>query len=224
MQTDKRHATPMIKTVIFDFDGTLTELTLDFEHLRKEIVNIALKYTNTETLGILDGFYIIEMIYELEKMLGSKGKKFSKEAFKRLEELELGAAEGKGVFPYTRDVLKGLRDRGIKTGIITRSCLAVLNSVFPDISDYTDGLATREHSRYVKPDPLHVHYALRLLQTKPKDAMLVGDHPTDVIAGNNAGLTTVGVLSGRTKKENFEEAGADYIVADIRDILNIISN
>ncbi len=34
----------MIKGVIFDFDGTLTELTLDFGHLRTEIENSGVRH------------------------------------------------------------------------------------------------------------------------------------------------------------------------------------
>lgn len=212
----------MIHGVIFDFDGTLTELTLDFKSLKEEILNIAERFADRDVLNSLDGFYIIEMIYELEGLIGREGRLFSQEAFKRLEELEIEAAKGKGLFPYTRDVLDGLRGRGIKIGIITRSCLSVLHKVFPDINEYIHGVSTREHARYVKPDPRHVQHILNTISLQPEHTMLVGDHPTDVIAGKQAGVKTVGVLSGRTKRQSFENAGADFIVDDIREILPII--
>ncbi len=212
----------MIQGVIFDFDGTLTELTLDFILLKKEILKIAERFIDSQTLKSLDGFYVIEMIYELEEILGHKGSIFSNEAFKRLEELETEAASGKGLFSYSRDVLSWLIKRDIKIGIITRSCLSVLNRVFPDMNEYIHGISTREHTRYVKPDPRHVHHILEIISVKPEEAMLVGDHPTDVHAGLQAGLMTVGVLSGRTKRQSFVDAGADFIVNDIRGLLPII--
>lgn len=212
----------MIHGVIFDFDGTLTELTLDFKSLKEEILNIAERFADRDVINSLDGFYIIEMIYELEGLIGREGRLFSQEAFNRLEELEIEAAEGKGLFPYTRDVLDDLRNRGIKIGIITRSCLSVLHKVFPDINEYIHGISTREHARYVKPDPRHVQHVLNTISLQPEHTMLVGDHPTDVIAGKQAGVKTVGVLSGRTKRQSFEDAGADFIVGDIREILPII--
>ncbi|MBP8626695.1 MAG: HAD family hydrolase [Syntrophorhabdales bacterium] len=212
----------MTHGVIFDFDGTLTELTLDFKLLKDEILKIAERFVDKKTLNNLDGFYIIEMIYELERLIGENGMVFSQEAFRRLEELEVEAASGKGLFPYTRDVLMGLKKRGVKIGIITRSCIAVLNLVFPDMTEYIHGISTREHTRYVKPDPRHVQHVLRVISVKPENAMLVGDHPTDVTAGLQAGLTAVGVLSGRTDKRSFKDAGADFIVTDIRGILPII--
>ncbi|MCX8111447.1 MAG: HAD family hydrolase [Syntrophorhabdaceae bacterium] len=214
----------MIHGVIFDFDGTLTELTLDFKFLREEILKIAKKFVTERVLNSLDGFYIIEMIYEIEGLLGENSRLFSQEAFKRLEELEIEAAGGKGLFPYTRDVLDGLKARDIKIGIITRSCLSVIHKVFPDINDYIHGVSTREHARFVKPDPRHVKHILEVISIEPENAMIVGDHPTDVTAGKQAGAKTVGVLSGRTKRHAFEEVGADYIIDDIRDILPIIDN
>ncbi|MCX7966327.1 MAG: HAD family hydrolase [Syntrophorhabdaceae bacterium] len=212
----------MIHGIIFDFDGTLTKLTLDFKLLKEEMLNVADGFIPRDELKHLDGLYIIEMIYEIERLLGEKGRLFSQKAFKRLEELEIQAAAGKGLFPYTRDILKILMHRGIKLGIITRTCMKVINTVFPDMAEYIQGVSTREHEKHVKPDPRHVQHILEIISIKPENAMLVGDHPTDVMAGLRAGLITVGVLSGRTKRHEFEIAGAHFIVDDLTGILPIV--
>jgi phosphoglycolate phosphatase-like HAD superfamily hydrolase len=44
---------------------------------------------------------------------------------------------------------------------------------------------------------------------------MVGDHPTDIQAGRQAGMKTIGVLTGRTQREGFEKAGADYILDNV---------
>ncbi|MCX5798505.1 MAG: HAD hydrolase-like protein, partial [Proteobacteria bacterium] len=116
----------MIRGVIFDFDGTLTELTLNFGYLKNEIVNIARKYVTEEEIKAFEGYFILEMIYEIEKKPGKRNMNLRHEAFERLRVLELEAAEGKDVYPYTRGVLQHLRGKGIKVGIITRSCLGAL--------------------------------------------------------------------------------------------------
>jgi phosphoglycolate phosphatase len=211
----------MTKAIIFDFDGTLTELTLDFQHLKVEIAKIARRYVTEETIKRFDGFYVIEMVYEIEKILGGKNTEFKFEAFERLKELELEASKGKDVYPYTRDALRSLKDKGMKTGIITRSCIDVLKNVFPDIEEYVDGIVTRDNTKLVKPHPSHVVEILRILAIPPENAILVGDHPTDIMAGKTLKMDTVGVLAGRTTREAFEKAGATYILNDIRDILGL---
>ncbi len=212
-----------IEAVVFDFDGTLTQLTINFGHLRSEIIKIAREYIDEEAVNKMEGHFIIEMIYEIDRNLdGRKGStEFKNRAFEKLRALEVDAASGKDVFPYTRDVLRSLKDRSIKIGIITRNCIDALRIVFPDISDYVDSIVTRECIQNVKPHPEHVCKALESLKASSKKTLTVGDHPTDVIAGRTAGTHTVGVLTGRTDREAFEKAGATYILDDIRGIINL---
>jgi phosphoglycolate phosphatase len=212
----------MIKGVIFDFDGTLTELTLNFGHLRKEIEKVARKYVGDEEIRSQEGQYVIEMIYWVEGRVGQKADSFRQEAFARLRELEMEAARGKDVYPYTRDVLKKLRKMDMKIGVITRSHVDVLFLVFQDIESYVDTIVTRDEVREVKPHPNHGIEVLRLLEINPEESILVGDHPTDVIGGKAAGMKTAGVLSGRTTREEFEEVGPTYILDDIRGIPDLL--
>jgi len=212
----------MIKGVIFDFDGTLTELTLDFQFMRAEIVRIAARYVPEETIKALEGHFILEMIYEIEDLLGKKGPEFRREAFECLRVLEVEASTGKQVYPYTREVLARIKGKGIKVGVITRSCLDVLMNVFPDIREYVEGIVTREHIREVKPHPGQVYAISTLLAIRPEEGMLAGDHPTDVAAGKAAGMITVGLLTGRTTRKDFEAADPTYILEDIRGIPDLL--
>lgn len=212
----------ILKAVIFDFDGTLTALTLDFSHLKEEIIKIAANYMPIDIVHSLEGHYIIETIYGIAEQLDSEGLKFQKEAFERLNTLEIEAAIGKDVYPYTRTVLTQLRKKNIKTAIITRTCHGVLKQVFPDMDTFIDVAVTREDIRKVKPDPAHVREALRMLDTIPEEAMVVGDHPTDIRAGRALNMKTAGVLSGRTGQEAFLEEQATFIFDDIRGIIDIV--
>jgi phosphoglycolate phosphatase len=211
-----------MKAVIFDFDGTLTELTLDFGSLKDEIIKIALNCVPADIVRSSEDRFIIEMIYRIAKQMDAGGPEFQKEAFNRLKSLELEASKGKDVFPYTRTVLTGLQEKNIKAAIITRTCRDVLKQVFPDMNEYIHTVVTREDIREVKPDPAHVIEALRLLGVIPEEAMVVGDHPTDIQAGRALNVKTVGVLSGRTGKKAFQEAHATFIFDDIRGIMGVL--
>jgi phosphoglycolate phosphatase len=212
-----------MKGIIFDFDGTLTELTLDFDLLRAEIEAIARRYVADDVILSLKNHYILEMIDGIEKILDGKDTRFKEEACIRLRDLEVEASKGKDVYPYTRNVLQRLKDRDISVGIITRSCMDVLRTVFPDIDSYTDSIVTREDTKYVKPNPLHVIEVLRCLRLEPDDVILVGDHPTDIIAGRALGMRTVGVLTGRTARDSLEKVQATHIFDDIRGVLTLSS-
>jgi phosphoglycolate phosphatase len=213
----------MFRAAIFDFDGTLIELTLDFSDLRRHVERLALTYVPQAFIRGLDGLYMLEMIDEVEKKLGTPGAAFRQEAYTILRDLEVKAAQGTAVYPYTRDVLTVLRGRGVKIGVMTRNCAQAVRTVFPDMDAYVDAMVTREDVRPVKPHPAHVGAVLELLgRVDPVEAILVGDHPTDIFAGIAAGTTTVGVLTGRTERADFEKAGAAFVVRDIRDVPALI--
>jgi phosphoglycolate phosphatase len=106
---------------------------------------------------------------------------------------------------------------------MTRNCGGAVRKVFPDVDEYVDTMVTREDVPIVKPDPSHPEAVLERLGVNRRDALLVGDHPSDIQAGRSAGVQTVGVLSGRINKDELENAGADFVVGDIREILPIVS-
>jgi phosphoglycolate phosphatase len=60
------------------------------------------------------------------------------------------------------------------------------------------------------------------LKISGEESVMVGDHLIDVQAGKGAGMKTIGVLTGRISKEEFEKAGADYILRDASEICNLI--
>jgi phosphoglycolate phosphatase len=212
----------MIKAVIFDFDGTLAPLSLNFDHMREEIETIAECYVSREEIEELRHLYTLEFIYSIEARLKEKGTRFRSKAFEKLSALEVQAVQGNSPFPCTKDVLASLREKGMKLGVITRNCLKAIKTVFPGIERWVDTIVTRDDTDLVKPDPAHVEIALSQLGVQPYEAVLVGDHPTDIMAGRAAKTRTVGVLTGRTQKEAFGEVGADHIVADIKALTDLL--
>jgi phosphoglycolate phosphatase len=110
----------------------------------------------------------------------------------------------------------------MKIGVITRSHVDVLFLVFQDIKSYVDTIVTRDEVKEVKPHPNHGTEVLGRLGINPDEAILVGDHPTDVLAGKAVGMKTAGVLSGRTTRETFEQVGTTYILEDIRGIPDLL--
>lgn len=214
----------MIRAAIFDFDGTLTPLTLDFSVLRAKVEDTAREYVDESFLASQSDQYILEMIHAVADTLAGEGPLFRQRAFQELRLLEVEAARGKSLYPYAKDTLLRLRSKGVKVGIITRTCIEVIETVFPDLAGHVDTVVTRDDTRYVKPNPEHVRLALEALQAAPGEAVLVGDHPTDIEAGRAFGTLTAGVLTGRTSRVQFVNAGADHIFDDIRGVVGLLGD
>ena len=83
-------------------------------------------------------------------------------------------------------------------------------------------VATARTCRRAKPNPDPVLWAVDQIGANPAFCLMVGDTTADIIAGNAAGLQTVGVLCGFGERTELEEAGADFILdstAELADLL-----
>lgn len=120
-------------------------------------------------------------------------------------------------------MLKMLRKRGIKIAIITRNCDKAVKMVFPDIENFSDAYLPRDYVSQVKPHPDHLILALKEMKVnKPAYCLMVGDHLMDIEGGKRMGMKTAGVLTGKIKRLDFMEAGADYILDDVTAISSLL--
>jgi phosphoglycolate phosphatase len=212
----------LIRAAIFDFDGTLTELPLDFHLMKSELEKFILSFVTPEVLEAHRQSYMLEMIGSIEQSLGPRAKDFKNDAFRLLRDMEVAASTGKDVFPYTRDVLQSLKNSHLRIGVMTRNCTDAVRAVFPDLDEYADVLVTRDDIELVKPHPAHPKVILRMLDVSGPECLIIGDHPTDIAAGLASGAFTVGVLSGKIGRGDLAKAGAHFIIDDISKLPDIV--
>lgn len=209
-----------IDATLFDFDGTLVEINIDFAEMKRKVLSLGLEYGVSPKTDL----YVLETVENIFNILSgkdaSKAEMFKKQAEEIIVDIELSAAEKSRMFPYADITLREIKNKGIKIGIVTRNCRkAVLKSI--ELAGFTyDLLLTRDDVKKVKPDPSHLLDALIMLDIKPEKAIMIGDQPIDIIAGKKAGMKTAAVLSVRPIKD-FEELSPDLIVENISDILEI---
>jgi phosphoglycolate phosphatase len=213
-----------IKTIIFDFDGTLAKLNIDFNQMREAVGKLILSYDiNRDELH--KGF-VLEMIDQSKEILNQlspkKADRFIYEANTIIENIEIEAASKGELFDHTRELFVFLKSQGISCGIITRNCNKAVKIIFPDILTYCPVVICRDDVNNVKPHPEHLKTALDRLGSAAEKSLMIGDHPIDIKTGRNAGTKTCGVLTARTHRNDFIEAGADLVLPHAADILNII--
>jgi len=222
--SEKRDELRGIRAVIFDFDGTLAVLNIDFPLMRERIISL-IRHFGIEERAIRER-YLLEIIDEVYPMIREKdssgAEEFYDKAHQILHEVELKAAEEGSLIPGAGGTLRTLRLWGIKVGIVTRNCEEAVRRVFPDIDDYCDVFISRDSIDRVKPHPDHLNSMLGALKVSGEEAVMVGDHIIDIQAGKKVGMKTVGVLTGRINREEFEKAGADYILRDVSEIYPLL--
>lgn len=209
---------PSLEAVVFDFDGTLAELVIDFEIMKNMVARAAGAYL--PEVPPANGLPVLEYVSRLAGNIRAAVSPGAAEAYvaaaaRGIRDQEVASARTARLFPGTRDALRLLAGHGLKVGIITRNCRAAVLTVFPDATEYAGVLVARDDARHVKPDPRHLLDALRVLGADPARSLMVGDHPMDLATGRAAGARTAGVASGRVGLDELARHQPDYLAPDV---------
>lgn len=195
-----------IQSLIFDFDGTLAELNIDFAQMARRVESLAreMGFSGDWPTG-----YTLEQMQAAAQVLGED---FLARAQELIVQIELEAAAQGKLFPFSRPLLGRANELGMGLAVISRNCGPAIRRLLPEIDDLCQAFLPREAVKRTKPHPDHVLDACRALGHGPDLAAMIGDHPTDMQAAAAAGALAIGVASGRTDEAGLIEAGAAVVL------------
>lgn len=126
-------------------------------------------------------------------------------------------------FANTQTTLRTLRDAGVKiAAVTTRSRRTSIRTLeIGGILAYFDAVVSEEDVGNLKPHPEPIMKALQQLSISPEKAAMVGDTESDILAGREARVMTIGVSYG-FHGSRIAESKPDFLVEDIADILPIL--
>lgn len=209
----------MIKTILFDLDGTIintNELIIaSFLHAlegvtpepcTRELVISHFGKSLVEQLRFFSGMEEIEDLIE-------KYRSFN---ISKHDEL---VAE----FPYVTPVLEKLHRHGVSLGVVTNkmrvTTMMGLNRF--GLNPFLKTVVTVEDVSRPKPHPDGILKASADLEAEAASTLMVGDSQFDILSAKQAGVRSAGVawtLKGEAFLRQYEP---DYILQDIRDLLDI---
>lgn len=206
-----------LDAIIFDFDGTLADVPLDFDLMKTRIAALGEAFLGErptpEGKPALE--WLDELVQQITELDEAEGKEFHSRARLVIAATELDAAREGSLFKFTRPTLNTLGKRGVAAGVITRNISAAVKTVFPDIEAYTQVFIPREDAPVVKPAPAHLFQALEKVGAAPERSLMVGDHPMDVETAKRAGTLSAAVTSGRMQPEDFEHLAPNFVAPNV---------
>jgi alpha,alpha-trehalase len=136
---------------------------------------------------------------------------------------ELMVTEGVDVYDSSVELVRRLRNDGLKTAVVSSSnnCRLVLDSVgITGLFDViVDGHVASEMSLPGKPNPDTYLEAARRVGVQPARAIVVEDAISGVQAGRNGGFGLVIGVDREGHAESLRAAGADIVVPDLELLL-----
>ena len=188
-----------VEAVLFDMDGTITRPYIDFGAIRADI-------------GIPAAESILEHVAQLKSVERGRAQKI-------LARYEADAAHNSELNNGTEELVGFLRERDIRTALITRNNRNAAQTVCDKHGLRFDVVVAAEDAT-PKPSPEPVRLVARRLQIEPARMLMVGDFLFDIQAGSAAGTRTVFLTNG--KKPNFE-VEADFIIESLHELIDILS-
>lgn len=202
----------MIKTLLFDLDGTLLDTLADL----RQAVNFALAQRGYPacTLAQMQGF------------VGNGVRKLIERALPADASADVDACLSDfrqyydaHMMDYTKpyagilQLLTRLYQEGFHIAVISNKYQAAAQQLvehfFGDIVRLTLGERPNVPR---KPDPSAVLALLEALHTAPEDALYIGDSVVDMQTAHNAGVQAIGVTWGFCSRESLQAADAAHLI------------
>lgn len=213
----------MIKTVIFDLDGTvlntLDDLAVSVNYV---LTRFGLPVHRTEDYRLYFGNGIR---YALQCAVpdGTKEETIDQMLPVFREHYNAHCLDKTRPYEGIPELMRGLRGQGFKLAIVSNkidSAVKELNAKF--FSEYVDvAIGEREGIRR-KPAPDTVIQALAELKSTKDETVYVGDSEVDLQTAANAGLPCITVLWGFRDKEYLTKQGATVFANTPKDIFDLL--
>jgi len=234
----------MIRAVFFDFGGTILDnVTFLEKYATKADQKILKSLGYSFSLGKIEKARFKAMEYIENRFKGNSKKhtvglynfyffKFlgikpsMNLAMKFYRKLSCEWDKYKKNMPYAKELLQFLKRKGIKIVLVSNGSVKGINHdlQLSKMRKYFDLVVISEKLGREKSTLVPFKYALKKLELKPQEVLVVGDRiDEEIFAGKKLGCTTVRIDFGFWKnyrKDEYEEA--DYVIKSLKEIKSLL--
>jgi phosphoglycolate phosphatase len=212
----------MIKTIILDFDGTVGDTRQCIvSTMQLSFQLMGLPSAEESDIIPLIGLPLVEMYRKLADLDDTQIDKITSIYRDNFSDLAFGNVRS---FPHVQDTIKELHNKGYIITIASsrghHSLLMLMQQLH--IENYISIFMSDQDVKDKKPAPEMVIKTLEQTSTQPDEAIVVGDTVYDIEMGQRAGCRTCGVTYGNNTRDDLEAQGADYIINDFAELMDIV--
>jgi len=205
------------QAVIFDFDYTLGDATASiYEGYCHGMAKMGYSQPELEAVRRTVGY----MLEDGFTMLTGETSPARRQEFRRLfqQRVDGRQAQMTKLFPGAAQLLGALRERGIRTGIVTSKRKTTLVTILERYGLELDFTIGGEGVESPKPHPQGLLMAMDALGAAPEKVLYCGDTLIDAETAKNAGVDFAAVCNGITGPEEFGAFPYVHIAPDLPEL------
>lgn len=208
----------MIKTMLFDVDGTI----IDTEYVMTHSLQKTLREELEKDLPIQELHYILGIPGREAIKKFANNKEEEDNLLSKWGENVLLLADNVQVFPYIKETFQMLHAKGIQLGLVTSKTQEEMKNEFDhfNLNQYFDIQITASDTKLHKPFPDPIQKAVDELGIKKEETIYIGDSLYDLQSAKACGIAFGLAKWGAKNIEKFQ--GVDTIIESPQEILNLL--
>lgn len=229
-----------LRGIIFDFDGTILDIKEILEKAIKEVLlenkmNLDME-TTLQEIGalletiqgyplpkvLLESYEIFEHITTLKELTYFKKLNIAIKIFGKYLEY----AKEASFFPEFKPLIKKLSKSSDLFILSHNKTEAIIEHLEKEgFEKFFKGVYGSDIIPVQKPDPMALQPVLEYYEKRQREEFLmIGDMPSDITAGMEAGFWTIGVASGVSKRKILSNFNPDLLIDSLYELLIILED
>ena len=211
----------MYQYILFDFDGTIFDTVEGITKSVKYAINKQGLDAELEELRCFAGPPLVDMFMErfgFSKELAEQATEDFRERYQPIGLYECC------VFPGIRETVEELRKAGRKTAVATSKPQQLAEELLQqeNMTELFDAVCGSRLVGNNSAKSQIVEWVMEDLGAEKENTILVGDTKYDVEGAHKCGIKCIGVEYGYAAPGELENSGADYIVKDAAELLELL--
>ena len=158
--------------------------------------------------------------FDVLRFAGTLSQAAAERTDARLRAAELDAARTATPTPHAAELVQTWRDAGRRVAAVSNNSQAAVTAYLAEHGPELDLVVgrTSPDPTLLKPNPHLVTRAIDALGAVADESVFVGDSPSDIAAGRDAGIATIGYANKPGKHQRLADAGAQLVIDDMQAI------
>ena len=229
MQTGARFNPDLVRAIIFDIDGTLSDSDDQMVARVAQLLQ-PLRFALSDEARRNAARWLVMAAESPGNFLYNMADRLSLDSF-LIKQLDRASQKRKQrikkywIIPGVVDMLEQFALRlplAVVSARDEHSSLAFIHQF--QLEPYFRVIVTSQTCEHTKPFPDPLLYAAREMQVAPENCLMVGDTTVDMRAARLAGMQALGVLCGFGTQRELLRAGAHEILDSTAQVLDLLEN